>query len=103
VNSVGDSEPSRNGAETWAYVPPPPPSINGGSPVNWPDNTNPESGKTRVTIGSSVATAVLMIDGVETAISGDGLYTLEPGRHEFTVISVDDPSELPPGYIGRDG
>ncbi|EYT54405.1 hypothetical protein H490_0108615 [Leucobacter sp. UCD-THU] len=104
VNAVGPSERSANGAETWAYVPPAPPTISAET-ATWPENTLADVGRVRVTIGESRAAArVLTIDGVETPISGDGLYDLAAGdTHTFRVISADSPDMIPPGYTGSDG
>ncbi|UOQ59895.1 Ig-like domain-containing protein [Leucobacter rhizosphaerae] len=104
VNAAGASEPSANGAETWAYVPPESPSISAET-VKWPENTDAGTGRVRVTIGeSSSASRVLRIDGVETAIPGDGIFALAAGAvHTFSVVAADSIDRIPPGYTGGDG
>lgn len=103
VNEVGESSQSANGAETWAYQPPKPPTIESDT-VPWADNTDSGSGKVRVKIGeSSAASTVLSIDGNEAPIAADGIYTLQAVNHTFSVISVDDAALIPPAYSGGDG
>ncbi|WP_017792286.1 Ig-like domain-containing protein [Leucobacter salsicius] len=103
VNEVGDSDQSANGAETWAYSPPKPPTIESAT-VPWGDNTDSGTGKVRVKIGaSSAAGNVLSIDGGEVPIATDGIYTLPTRNHTFSVISVDDATLIPPAYSGGDG
>ena len=106
VNSVGDSAASATGVETWAYKPPAPPALSGGDAQPWAENTNTEQGKVRIKVGqSSAATRVLVIDGAETQISGDEIYTLKAdlGAREVYAYSLDAPSMIPPAYIGGDG
>ncbi|MFV0435462.1 MAG: Ig-like domain-containing protein [Leucobacter sp.] len=104
TNAAGESEQSANGAETWAYVTPTAPSIRVET-VRWPENSNPDRGRVRAVIGeSTAATRVLSVDGSETSIAGDGIYTLAAGSpHTFSVISADSSSMIPPGYTGKDG
>lgn len=107
VNAVGDSTQSATGVETWAYKPPAPPTISGGSAKPWAENQDPASGKVEIVIGAAPAGAnrVLMIDGVETAISGDHTYVLKADRmaRDVYVHSLDAPAMIPPGYLGGDG
>ncbi|QZY53491.1 hypothetical protein KVY00_10965 [Leucobacter tenebrionis] len=104
VNEVGASERSAGGAQTWAYVPPAPPSITAEA-VKWPENTRSDRGRVRATIGESrAAVRVLTIDGVETPIAGDGVYELSAGQpHILRVVAADRPGMIPPGYTGQDG
>ncbi len=106
TNSVGDSAQSANGVETWAYRPPAPPTIEGGEPVKWTENTNPGVGKVRIKVGpSSAASRVLVVDGAEMPISGDQIYVLtaDGSARDVYVYSLDAPSMIPPAYIGGDG
>ncbi|WP_240422826.1 Ig-like domain-containing protein [Leucobacter sp. wl10] len=104
VNAVGVSETNANGAETWAYVPPPAPSLSA-TTVKWPDNTRPDLGRVEVRIGESDAAArVLSIDGAETRIDPDGVYEVAAGRSlDVSVVAADSADMIPPGYSGSDG
>lgn len=102
VNEVGASEQSANGAETWAYQPPKPPTI-AAEPVHWADNTESKQGRVKVSIGqSTAATAVLSVDGTETTAPADGVFTLSNESHVFSVLSADSADQIPPGYSGGD-
>lgn len=104
INSVGSSEPSANGAETWAYRPPAPPTLESPTAVSWENNTDPGKARVKITIGSSTAAnRILTVNGVETPIAADGIYEVAAGHVTASVISVDDASMLPPGYTGSDG
>ncbi|MHA3724140.1 Ig-like domain-containing protein [Leucobacter sp. HY1910] len=103
VNDVGSSDPSANGATTWAYKPPKPPTISA-STAEWGENTDPNNGRVRVKIGQSeAATVVFMIDGAETANTADGIHVLSTQSHTFSVLSADGPDKIPPAYSGGDG
>lgn len=103
VNEVGESDQSANGAETWAYQPPKPPTIDAET-VPWQENTDSGTGRVRVKIGeSSAATTVLSINGTESAIAPDGMYTLPNVNQSFSVLSADSAAMIPPGYSGGDG
>ena len=103
VNEVGESDQSANGAETWAYQPPKPPTIDAET-IPWRENTDSGTGRVRVKIGeSSAATTVLSINGTESAIAPDGIYTLPNVNQSFSVLSADSAAMIPPGYSGGDG
>ena len=104
VNAAGASEPSANGAETWAYVPPVSPTIKA-DPVKWPENTDPYLGRVRVSIDdSSAATLLLSVDKESRQLPADGVFSLFAGEtHTFSVIAADSPDKIPPGYTGNDG
>lgn len=103
VNAIGPSDPTGNGVETWAYKPPAAPAVSA-STEKWPENTDPAQGRVRIEVGpSSAATRVLMIDGAQTAMSGDNLYVVSAGAHTVSAMSVDNPGMIPPGYTGSDG
>jgi len=100
TNSVGDSASSANGAETWAYRPPAPPTISA-EPRTWADNTDPGRGRIRIDIGRvGGVTRVLTVDGAQTPISSNGLYVVPAGRDvTLKVVSVDSPDNVPPGFV----
>ena len=102
LNDVGSSSQSANGAQTWAYQPPKPPSISVGT-VPWADNTDPNRGRVKVSIGQSAAASIaLSIDGEETEVAADGIYTLPANSHTFSVLSADSVTAIPPAYSGND-
>ncbi|QIM15290.1 hypothetical protein G7067_00865 [Leucobacter insecticola] len=103
VNSVGSSEISANGAETWAYVPPESPTISAKT-VTWPENTDSGNGKVQLTVGEAVGAArILLVDGVERALPADGIIVASTVQHTFSVIAADSADKIPPGYTGSDG
>ncbi len=103
VNPVGDSAQSANGAETWAYKPPAPPSISAET-LTWSDNTDSAKGRVRIDIGpSSAVSRVLTVNGVETPIAPDRRYVVDAGNVDLSVYSLDAPHMIPPAYIGGDG
>lgn len=103
VNAAGASDESANGAETWAYRPPAPPSIGDPEPVEWGDNHDQHKGRVKIPIGStSAADRVLTINGNETPIAANGIYEVGDGDVKARVMSVDRRSMLPPGYTGED-
>ena len=103
TNSVGPSAQSSNGAETWAYVPPAPPSVSAAA-SKWPENISSTEGRVRITIGESRAASVLLtIDGAQQPVSDDGRYKLGAGPHKIAVFSLDSADKIPPAYAGNDG
>lgn len=101
VNSVGASDRTANGATTWAYAPPPAPSISVTAIEN-PANTSQTVGRAELNISRSESARrfLLSIDGGPSIEVGRGKSTheLAPGTHTFSVIPED--RELPPGYTG---
>ena len=100
VNGVGQSQPTANGVETWAYVAPEAPSVSA-SATGWPENESQSRGRLRITIGDAGdAERKLWIGGVETPLNASGVYEATAGVQTVAVMAVDPASALPPAYAG---
>ncbi len=100
VNSVGSSQATANGVETWAYEAPHAPTVTAAA-VNWPENESSTRGRLRITIGDAGnAERRLWIAGVETPLSATGIYETAAGTQSIAVMAVDPDSALPPAYTG---
>lgn len=99
VNAVGASEVSASGQETWAYVPPDPPTLQIHTLV-WPQNNDPSVGRVRAVIGPSPAAShVLKVGDTELPLTSNSIYVVPAGIQTFSVAAVDDSSLVPPGYV----